>query len=313
MRKIFLLCLIGLCSCVQNKDNMEVVDDVVRSVKVSISPLEEEINSRMEYTADNKRLWELNDTIGIFPSKGGQVEFPILPKNVGTSLANFDGGGWGLKSSYTYSAYYPYNFYNRDGKKIPFSYIGQVQDGSGTRGHLSNYLLGIAEPSTASNSGLIFNLSHMGAVFILNLTLPEDKIYTSLYIYADSEVIPVKKTFNLLEIGVPEDVTLNRNHLKIDLKNITTEASTEVVVYVAFPSVAQETKMLKAVVTDSQGYKYVGDISRVSMKDGSYNFYLNVAKGKYYRLKASPVLTDGFNGGIEDWVTDGIDYGGVAN
>jgi translation elongation factor EF-4 len=154
----------------------------------------------------------------------------------------------------------------------------------------------------------------MGCIMRLYLTLPKAATYTSLELYADSEIIPVKKTFNILHEDTEESVAVYSNRLKIGLENFTTtSANQEVLVWAVFPTMNESTKTLKAVVKDSQGYVYVGDVTRVNMKDGSYNFYMATKRSSAYRLNASPVLTDGFQGGIEDWINDGNDYGGVAN
>ena len=50
--------------------------------------------------------WADTDTIGIFPSTGRQVEFSMA-SGAGSTSAIFTGGGWGLKSSSTYAAYFP--------------------------------------------------------------------------------------------------------------------------------------------------------------------------------------------------------------
>lgn len=313
MKKILFLSLIAFCSCTENQDISEMSNDVVKSVDVSFSPMEDDSSSRLVLTDAYDRLWESNDTIGIFPNIGGQVEFPVSQESIGTTTAKFTGGGWGLKSGYSYSAYYPYNFYNRNPKQIPFSYEGQVQNGTDTREHLSRFLLGVSSPKQVSNGGLNFQMDLMGCIMRLYITLPKAATYTSLELYADSEVIPVKKSFNILHKDVEEKVESYSNRLKIGLKNFkTTTANQEVVVWAVFPSMAQSSKTLKAVLKDSQGYVYVGDVSRVNIKDGSYDFYLNTKRSSAYRLKASPVQTDGFSGGIEDWVNDGQDYGGVA-
>ena len=57
--------------------------------------------------------WAANDTVGVFPNEGIQTCFPMI-SGVGTKNATFDGGGWALRSNYSYSAYYPFNFYNRN-------------------------------------------------------------------------------------------------------------------------------------------------------------------------------------------------------
>lgn len=313
MKKIFFLCLVGLCSCTQGQDMDEVSDNDVKSVEVSILPSDNEFESRLNVTSGLKYLWELNDTIGIFPSKGGQVEFPVTGESVGTTSAKFNGGGWALKGGYTYTAYYPFNFYNRNAGKIPFSYEGQVLQGADNREHLSDYALMIANPATVENSALNFSMKHVGCLLFLTLTLPDAKTYTSLDLYADSEIIPVKKYYNILEADAPETVAAYSNHLRVSLENIqTTSANQQVALWIAFPVMDQAAKTLKAVVRDSQGYVYVGDITRVQALNGSYDFYLATGRNKAYQLKASPILTDGFSGGIEDWISDGVDYGGVA-
>ena len=314
MKKIFFFCLVGLCSCTQNQNLEEISDNEIKSVEVSILPSENEIESRLEVTSALKYLWELNDTIGIFPNKGGQVEFPVEAESVGNSKADFNGGGWALKGGYTYSAYYPFNFYNRNATKIPFSYEGQVLQGKDNRKHLSNYALMISNPTTVENGQLVFSMKHVGCMFQLNLTMPEAKTYSSLDLYADSEIIPVKKYFNILKSGAPSEILACSSHLSVVLKNVqTTSANEKIVLWVAFPTMNQPAKTLKVVVKDSQGYVYVGDVSRLNpdKTTGSYDFFLNLNTGGY-QLKASPVLTDGFTGGIEDWIKDENVYTGNA-
>ena len=57
--------------------------------------------------------WDEDDVIGIFPDKGDQVSF-AMDEGAGTQTATFSGGGWALKSSSTYAAYYPHVYENRD-------------------------------------------------------------------------------------------------------------------------------------------------------------------------------------------------------
>ena len=70
--------------------------------------------------------WAKNDTIGIFPMQGYQVAFPMAA-GAGTQSADFDGGGWALKPSSQYMAYYPFEYNNRSNKEIYISYVGQMQ------------------------------------------------------------------------------------------------------------------------------------------------------------------------------------------
>lgn len=318
MKKILFVFIVGLCSCANNQSIEEASDNEINSVEVSITPLEGDVESRVLLDiTDRLPKWQANDTIGIFPSKGGQVEFPVDANSVGTTKADFFGGGWALKAGYKYSAYYPFNFYNRNAQEIFFSYEGQVQDGHDTRDHMSNYTLMIASPTSATNGSLVFQMGYVGYFFRIGLTLPEAKTYTSLDLYADSEIIPVKKSYNLLAEKLTEKDVKFSNHFHVGLENITTTtANQEVRVWMAFPYMIAPGKTLKAVVKDSEGYVYVADVKRgdnlftfVSAEEDPKN---GLARNSIYVLKASPVLTDGFSGGIEDWMSDGVDYGGVA-
>lgn len=310
MKKYLLFGLLGFCSCSENQIVNEDLNEDVKSVGVRIAEIEGEVNSRMEVTDRMEYLWEFTDTLGIFPSKGGQVEFPITEENVSADrkFAYFEGGGWALKGGYSYSAYNPFNFYNRDATAIPFSYEGQVQTGTDDRKHLSDYTLLVAPPTAVQSGEINFSLKNVGCLLRLDLTLPEAKTYKSLKLYADSEIIPIKKTFNILSSDIPEKVVSTSNHLSFGLENITTTAANQQVrLWVSFPTMSQPSKTLKAVVTDSNGYVYVGDV----YSNAGSIFYLDLTRNSGKGIKASPVLTDGFTGGIEDW-QKGEEIAGVA-
>ena len=88
---------------------------------------------KVSFTISNK------DTLGIFTSAGGpQLSFPI--SGSGTSFS-FNGGGWGLKSAYTYAAYIPFSKknYDRTNKTIPLNYVGQVQNGLNNAAHMGKF------------------------------------------------------------------------------------------------------------------------------------------------------------------------------
>lgn len=116
--------------------------------------------------------WSENDTVGIFPNKGSQAEF-AMSEGVGTQTATFSGGGWALKSSATYSAYYPYNFYNRDMTKIPVSYVGQTQNGNNNTDHIGAYDFMAASVATPSNGAVAFDMQHLGCLVQFKITVPE--------------------------------------------------------------------------------------------------------------------------------------------
>ena len=131
-------------------------------------------------------VWKDGDKVGIFPmasndgstilNEGTQVAFP-MKGGTGTGSANFDGGGWAMKSNYSYAAYYPLinKLLDVNKKKIPVSYAnpnfkGILTDESGKPfidfGE-SDFMT--AEVTTADERGNIsFKYSHVGAVIILH-------------------------------------------------------------------------------------------------------------------------------------------------
>ena len=297
-----LLCL-SLYSCVSNEETSSPLGEDVKTISITIADMEEETPySRMNVVLEDKMKykWEAYDTIGIFPSKGGQVEFPIESEG-GETSAKFDGGGWGLKTNYTYSAYYPFNFYNRQVTAVPLSYVGQKQNGTNelARRHLSNYAVMATPPVTVEDAALKFTLNHVGSIIILHLTMPEAATYTSAVLYTDSKVIPVMKTINLTDEQLTQTPTKMSDRLTIDLENVTTQtANQEIALWIAFPAVSESTHNLKVVVYDKYGIAYSADVykkDKVTLSNVVFN------KNTYYNRYASPVLTEGFNFGLKKW------------
>lgn len=317
MKRTWLLGIPFLLTSFYSCDQKDIVADSkseeVEKVLVTIRQMEaEDIFSRLSANENaSTYLWELNDTVGIFPSKGGQVEFPIEGEAAGQSYANFDGGGWALRRGYTYSAYYPYNFYNRNIEAVPISYLGQVFDAhykKDEREHLRNYLYFASVPTSTEGNSLVFNLNNVGNVLKLTLTFPAPGTYTSITVYTDAPVIPVKKTINLKDGLLTQQVMELSDRLTIDLKNVTTTtANEEVVVYMSFPSVSQGTHPLKLVAYDSQGIAYPSDITKQNGDAAYAQFSVN----GFQRRFATPTLKPGFNLNVGGWENDGEDHGGT--
>ena len=307
MKKILFGFLVVLSSCIGENADVDSVGQEIMQVSIDMKEIEQEgIESRLVPNMSNgKYLWEANDTLGIFPNVGGQVEFPIASGYVGSSYAKFDGGGWALRSNHSYSAYYPFNFYNRNAKAIPVSYLGQVQDGDNSFAHMSNYLFLASAPMTAIGDALDFSLVHLGNMVELALTLPVAATYTSLDIYANSEIFPVNVTFNLHSSDLKQTNLKYANHLSLGLKNITTTTANQVVtVWMVFPVASDTAKTLTAVVTDINGRLYVADVYTSTGNPATVNFNRN----KKRTLKASPVLTDGSKSVVEGWISDGTGF-----
>lgn len=198
MKKLFtraavLLSLFTVAACSEDAivENMpsSIKSEFVQEVSITGSDFQFDGDTRSSVVIKESGasfLWNANDTVGIFPNKGGQVEF-AMSEGAGTQTATFSGGGWALKSSATYAAYYPYNFYNRNLAKIPVSYVGQTQNGNNNTDHIGTYDFMAASVSTPSNGNVAFDMQHLGCLVQFVVTIPESSTLKKLVLNCPSK------------------------------------------------------------------------------------------------------------------------------
>ena len=197
MRKFwyFIVCLAStvFTSCNDTVENQNIVSEEVETISATIKEFECDASefSRTSITIEDDGphyAWAVTDTIGIFPSEGRQLEFSMA-SGAGTTSATFTGGGWGLKSSSTYAAYFPLiGAYYLDATKIPVHYTGQKQDGNGSTAHLGNYDYMVAPASGVNDGRISFNFERLGCLVQLKITMPQGGDLSSVTLMADDEV-----------------------------------------------------------------------------------------------------------------------------
>ena len=131
-----------------------------------------------DINGDLQLVWSDKDTLGIFPTSGFQVPFPI-GSEAGTKTATFDGGGWGLKTDGVYSAYTPLigNLYLKK-DNIPLVLLTQTQNGNGSFEHLNKYDYMAAVNATVNQSGGVeFNFEHLVAILHMQIKMPKGGAY----------------------------------------------------------------------------------------------------------------------------------------
>ena len=172
---------LGLCSLLACTNDVEEVAPVLDVQQVTMTASDFEWATPSPRTTVNVSPegvdfnWAENDTVGIFPNEGRQVDFPIVEgAGVGSNSAAFTGGGWALKASSNYAAYYPMQgkFY-LDKTAIPVSYEGQTQNGNASTAHLGKYDYMAAVATTPTEGKVNFEFKHLGCLIELNLTLPK--------------------------------------------------------------------------------------------------------------------------------------------
>ena len=219
--------------------------------------------------------WDEDDVIGIFPDKGDQVSF-AMDEGAGTQTATFSGGGWALKSSAKYAAYYPHIYENRDLTKIPVSYVGQRQNGNGNTDHIGAYDFMAASVTTPSNGAVAFDMQHLGCLLQLTINVAEPSKLIRISLSSDADFV-LAGTIDLSTTTPTVNATHWSKSFTIGLSNIiTTKPNEEVVIYFIMPPVDFTNKSLKAVIEkDNYYYQEIDLIGR------------NFESGKAYRLTAN--------------------------
>lgn len=212
-------------------------------------------------------IWSENDTVGIFPNTGSQAEF-AMSQGAGTHTATFTGGGWALKSSATYAAYYPYNFYNRDLKNIPVSYEGQTQNGNASTAHIGAYDFMAASVSTPENGAVSFDMQHLGCLVQLTVDLDEAATINEVSIKYGEEnsgefitkgYIDLSSQTPAIQASSQEDKS---NTISIALENLSVTAEDPATVYFMMAPINLEDKTIDVTVAmdggDTKTYQTAG-------------------------------------------------------
>ena len=195
--------------------------------------------------------WEAADTIGIFPNKGYQVAFP-MSSGAGAQTATFSGGGWALKASSRYAAYYPFVYDNKDSHSIPVSYVGQRQVGNADTQHIGLYDYMAARATTPTEGNVTFEFQHIGALLELNLIVPEKSTLVSLALTDTEPAFVMQGKVDIFADNLGITPANKSKTLSIDLEDVaTTAAGEEITVYMMVPPTSpSDDNLLVSLVND---------------------------------------------------------------
>ena len=283
-----------LASCTSVIDEMTSEGDgEIQKVTICLSDSDISVNSRMNIAVSGsvKYYWENTDTIGIFPDDGYQVAFPLKTSGESSS-ATFTGGGWALKSSSTYAAYYPFEYNYRRSDSIPVSYLGQKQIGNKSSALADKYNYMSAVGNKPAEGSLNFDMKRLGRFIILKFNLAEPTTLTSVKLIASESVFTTKGYFNLWA-NTHSIIPLEKsNSLTIDLEDIeTTIANEEVTIYFCMPPVNLSGENLTLEVTDENTNKLQYSVPGKDMTE-SKAYALNAT------IKESPFGNGTYQNGV---------------
>ncbi len=229
--------------------------ETLERISITGADFQTESGARSTVQIDNAGvnfLWAENDTVGIFPNTGDQVSF-AMDEGVGMQTATFNGGGWALKHSATYSAYYPYDFYNRNLKQIPVSYAAQAQRGNASTVHLGAYDFMAAGVATPANGAVAFDLQHMGALVMLQANLEEAKTLTSVSVKASADVFTATGTIDLTAVNPSITAKTTTSTLNLPLNDFTVAAHETTTLYFMMAPANLLGETLEVTLSDEDG------------------------------------------------------------
>lgn len=227
-------------------------------------------------------LWDEDDVIGIFPNEGDQVSF-AMSQGAGTQTATFSGGGWALKSSATYAAYYPHVYENRDMTKIPVSYVGQTQNGNNNTDHIGAYDFMAASVATPSNGAVAFDMQHLGCLVQLKIDLLEEAGIGNVTIKYGSSYNAMFTTTGHIDLtsATPQINTSEDKSPSIDIKlnNLRVKADETAVVYFMMAPVNMEGKTIDIAVTEDNGFTRTFQVAGKNFVAGkAYSYSMALSK-----------------------------------
>lgn len=275
---IGLVGLVGLSSCTDERIISQ--STTINAIRVSGEDFTDgDALTRAEYTVDGTGFhfsWTEGDTVGIYPVGGDQVAFPIS-SGEGSKTAQFDGGAWALRSTYSYAAYYPFSSDNYKAKEtsIPVSYIGQVQNGNGSLDCLDrfDYQASVAtRPDADGNVNIA--LKHLGCFVRFQLTMPTADTYKSITLKSSKTPFVTSGTVDLTSDSIYITPVSTSQTINIDLNNTsTTEQDSVLVVYAMISPVDMSDSKIIVTAIGSNDKTYASVLAGKKMISGkAYNY-----------------------------------------
>lgn len=259
------VCTLALVSCMEDTEQTY-RNNTLKNISVSAEDFEYDGDSRtmFEITENGAEFsWSENDTIGIFPSTGAQAYFPMI-SGAGTKIANFTGGGWALKESSRYAAYYPFygDFYLNQ-QQIPINYSGQLQIGDASTEHLGKYDLMAAAGMTPEKGNVNFAFKHLGVLVQLKLKLSKAASLRFIVLSTENESFPLEGTINLMNENIKIFPTVKSRTITLGLQNVITKSDGQTITaYMMLPPVDLAGQVVTVTAIDeesnSQAATFIG-------------------------------------------------------
>lgn len=260
-------------------------------------------------TNPGKFMWAQGDTIGVFSLPKGQygwqlsnqIYFPFNEKGTG-STAFFDGAGWGLRTGYSYSAYYPYKFENRNYREIEIDYRNQRQlmdgqwaDPTLISKELSKYDFMVSGAITPTDKSLKINMKRLGAIAWFDIDIQSafadgdlsTRSFKEMILQSNEDVFSVKNTLDLMSENPVLESMEKASSISIALGGekgtpdgqwvFSSTNDYNPAVYMALPPTDLTGKTLQLILIDNNNNRYVAQVEGKNIEAGKFYHFACVA------------------------------------
>jgi hypothetical protein len=273
-----------------------VLNHVSLGVKdVDLSDISPATRTEIEITNTVSFSWSSTDVVGMFPNRGAQAYFEMAGHD-GESTAEFDGGGWALKSASEYAVYYPYDYDHRDRSSIPFNYQGQKQRGKGDYSHLADWQFlaqGMKQPEGGACN---YSMERIESIVWFHLTIPSivscDKLTVST---ADGLPIVVGTTLDISETQYIIHPCISLSHFSLEVEDVSTTVAGETVDFYAMmpPQNLKDHTIIISVHT-TEGDNLLGAVNGKDMVANHAYYYEATLTCDYASFMEKFGIEDGF-------------------
>ena len=279
--------LFFLSSC--NDEKVISNNQLVRSISVTGQDFVDGdgvVATRASYSVDGTGFhftWTQGDTVGIYPIGGDQVAFPIS-SGAGGQTAQFDGGAWALRSSYSYAAYYPFSPGNYHIKEtsIPVSYIGQFQNGNGSLDGFDKFDYQSSVATSPDADGNVFiSLKHLGCFVRLQMEMPVADSYSLLSLSLDKGSFITEGTVDLSSDNPSITSSYSSNKYNVSLSNISSTDDNKIItIYMMLAPTDLSESTITATLSGTKYATYSASFTGKNMEVGkAYSYTVKTNKG----------------------------------
>ena len=296
-----MISLFVMSSC--NEDKIISNNQLVHSISVTGQDFDNGdglVSTRASYSVDGAGFhftWTQGDTVGIYPVGGDQVAFPIS-SGEGSQTAQFDGGAWALRSSYSYAAYYPFSSgnYHIDETSLPVNYVGQSQNGNGSFDCMDRFDYQASVATNPDGDGNVnISLKHLGCFVRFQLTMPMADAYKSVTLQSNNTPFVTSGTYDLRKEIVAITPITTSSSITIDLNNTSTTADNKVLTIYAMMAPADLSS--SEITTTVSGTTYQSYTAKFKGK--------NMQASKAYSYAATVKSGTNINGSDVEWDDNG--------